>query len=93
MLRSRQVTKEEIHRQSWGGDSPAACSEQMIVVEEILTVTEVAGILKVPVSWIYDHTRPRRQNPLPSFKMGKYLRFRASDIRAYILRLNRSSTN
>ena len=52
--------------------------------EEILTVSEVAQILKVPISWVYDHTRPRCSDPLPCFKIGKYLRFTAKDIFAYI---------
>jgi predicted DNA-binding transcriptional regulator AlpA len=52
--------------------------------EEILTVTEVAEILKVPVSWIYEHTRPRCRYPLPCFKIGKYLRFSSRDIFSYV---------
>lgn len=53
----------------------------------ILTVLDVADILKVPVSWVYDHTRPRCCNPLPCFKIGKYLRFYAADIYAYVERM------
>ncbi len=51
-------------------------------VTELLTVQDVAALLHVPVSWVYDHVRGLY--PLPFLKIGKYLRFRASDIRAYI---------
>ncbi|PYV29735.1 MAG: hypothetical protein DMG09_29240 [Acidobacteria bacterium] len=50
----------------------------------ILTVQEVAAILKVPNSWIYDHVRPGCRDPLPFFKMGKYLRFSAADLQVYL---------
>jgi excisionase family DNA binding protein len=45
---------------------------------EVLTVSEVAGLLKVPQSSIYEWTRYRGSNrnaPLPHRKIGKYLRF------------------
>ena len=47
----------------------------------LLTVREVAQILRVPASWVYDHTRPKCRNPLPCVKIGKYLRFFDHDIR------------
>jgi excisionase family DNA binding protein len=50
----------------------------------LLTVQEVAGLLRVPASWIYDHVRPGCPDPLPAIKLGKYLRFRMSDVAAYI---------
>lgn len=53
---------------------------------EVLTVKDVAGILKVPASWVYEHTRPGCSDPIPSFKVGKYLRFLPDQIRAYLLR-------
>ena len=53
-------------------------------VETLLTVHEVAESLRVPVSWIYARTRRRATNRLPGFRLGKYWRFRASDIHAWI---------
>jgi excisionase family DNA binding protein len=50
----------------------------------LMTVTEVAEFLRVPLSWVYDHVRPGCRDPLPHVKLGKYLRFRSSDIDAYI---------
>jgi excisionase family DNA binding protein len=48
--------------------------------ETLLTVQEVAGLLKVPVSWVYEHTRQECADPLPAVKVGKYLRFFRKDI-------------
>jgi len=50
----------------------------------LLTVPEVAALLHVPTSWIYDHVRQGCSNPLPVIRMGKYLRFRMSDLAEYI---------
>ena len=52
--------------------------------EELLTVAEVAKFLKVPPSWIYGQTRARGAARIPHFKIGKYLRFRLADVRAWI---------
>lgn len=44
---------------------------------DILTVKELAARLKVCPTWVYERMRPnqRKGNPLPVFKMGRYLRF------------------
>ena len=55
----------------------------------LLTVREVAQLLKVPVSWVYDHARADCHNPLPHIKVGKYLRFLASDIVGYLDEMRR----
>ena len=52
--------------------------------EPLLTVSEVATLLRVPVSWVYERTRRRGQERLPHLKMGKYLRFRAGEIQHYL---------
>lgn len=51
-------------------DAPAA----------VLTVADVALRFKVPVSWIYARTRSRGADRIPHRKMGKYLRFLASEV-------------
>ena len=51
---------------------------------ELLTVSEVASLLKVPVSWVYERCREGATNPLPHFKLGKYLRFRNSALLEYM---------
>jgi hypothetical protein len=42
---------------------------------EVLTHEDVAQRLKVPASWIYEKTRKRCRNPIPSIPMGRYIRF------------------
>ena len=56
----------------------------------LLTVNEVAEILQVPVSWVYEHTRGRSLDQLPYLKIGKYLRFRLPDIEQYLEQLRRA---
>jgi excisionase family DNA binding protein len=51
---------------------------------DLLTVQETARYLKVSVSWVYEHVRPEAQDRLPAMKLGKYLRFDARDLRAYV---------
>jgi excisionase family DNA binding protein len=51
---------------------------------DLLTVQETARYLKVSVSWVYEHVRPDAQDRLPAVKLGKYLRFDARDLRAYV---------
>jgi excisionase family DNA binding protein len=55
----------------------------------LLTVHEVAEFLRVPVSWVYERTRRRGRERLPHVKVGKYLRFRLSDLDAYLETLRR----
>ncbi len=42
---------------------------------ELLTHEEIAARLKVPATWVYEKTRKRCQNPIPSIPMGRYIRF------------------
>jgi len=51
---------------------------------DILTVAEVAARLKVKPGWIYEKMRRRQQNPLPVFKMGRYLRFSWPQVCAWL---------
>lgn len=53
-------------------------------MDELLTVDELAVMLKVPKGWVYEHTRRGCRDPLPCVRLGKYLRFSAADIRAYL---------
>jgi excisionase family DNA binding protein len=52
--------------------------------EELLTVDEIAALLRVPKSWIYCHTRKRGIERLPHIKVGKYLRFVESEVREFV---------
>jgi len=62
----------------------SADTEEKTEDTQLLSVREVAKLLHVPVSWVYEHTRPRCANPLPHIKLGKYLRFFPSDITNYL---------
>ena len=57
--------------------------------DELLTIDELAAILKVPRSWIYLHTRKRSKTTIPHVKIGKYLRFSEADVRRFLNRLRR----
>jgi len=53
---------------------------------QLLTVEEVAEMLKVPTSWVYERTRRRSADRIPGFRLGKYWRFREADVFAWIER-------
>lgn len=52
----------------------------------LLTVEDVAELLKVPPSWVYDRTRARGVNRIPGFRLGKYWRFQESEVLAWLER-------
>lgn len=49
--------------------------------ESLLTVREVADLLRVSRGWVYDRART---GEIPSAMMGKHLRFRLIDVTTYI---------
>ena len=56
-------------------------------LHELLTVDDVAALLKVSKSWVYEHTRGRgtpRAERLPHIKIGKYIRFEVNAVRAFL---------
>jgi excisionase family DNA binding protein len=53
-------------------------------LEHLLTPEEAAEVLRVKVSWLYQHTRRRGQDRIPFIKVGRYLRFREQDLQVYI---------
>src|SRR5687768_8455023 len=58
-------------------------------LHELLTVEDVAALLKVSRSWVYEHTRSRgtaRTVRLPYIKIGKYTRFDPRSVREFLLR-------
>jgi len=50
----------------------------------LMTVKQVAELLQVPLSWVYSQTRARNRNRLPGLRLGKYWRFRESEVLAWI---------
>lgn len=69
-----------------GDGSPRSLHE----AETLLTVREVAALLKVPVSWVYERTRQGYEDPLPVVRVGKYLRFFSRDIVDYLEAIGQS---
>jgi len=58
--------------------------------DELLTVSEIASALKVPVSWVYERTRRSGGDRIPHIKLGKYLRFRWAAVRQWLESLNQN---
>ena len=56
----------------------------------LLTVGEVAVVLNVPRKWVYRRVGLKPPEGIPHVKVGKYLRFRESDLREYVERLRRN---
>ena len=55
-------------------------------METLLTAREVAELLSVQVSWVYQEARRGR---LPSVQIGRYRRFRRSSIESWAASLER----
>ena len=66
-------------------EKPRAGS-QFMPNPHLLTIEEVAELLSVPVSWVYGKTRRRSIDRIPGFRLGKYWRFRETDVLAWIER-------
>ncbi len=67
----------------------ASASERRDVAgcgKRLLTVGQVADLLQVPQSWVYERTRRRGAEQLPHIKLGKYIRFEEDAVRAFLER-------
>jgi len=63
-------------------------------LHELLTVDDVAAVLKVSKSWVYEHTRSGRRpraEQLPHIKLGKYVRFEAQAVRMFLDKKRRTT--
>jgi excisionase family DNA binding protein len=58
--------------------------ETAVREDTLLTVREVATLLKVPPSWVYEHTRRNCRDRIPGFRLGKYWRFIEEDVAAWL---------
>jgi excisionase family DNA binding protein len=52
-----------------------ATATQIVNPTDILTPEELAERLKTTRSFVFEMTRKRQRNPIPHYKVGKYLRF------------------
>ena len=55
------------------------------MVEGLLTLDELVDILKVPKSWVYGRIHAKNL-PFDTVRIGHYLRFPESSVRAYLER-------
>jgi len=65
---------------------PAEGQQAFASARGLLTIEDVAILLSVPVSWVYEKTRRRSANRIPGFRLGKYWRFRETDVLEWVER-------
>ena len=68
-------------------DSIESEPSKELELQELLTVEDVAALLKVSRSWVYEHTRARgsrRAERLRFIKIGKYKRFDPRAVREFL---------
>lgn len=58
---------------------------------QILTLAELAERLKVSERWVYEKSRRRCQNPLPTIRIGRYLRFDWISVSAWLRQQERAA--
>ena len=90
MRRNGTASARDVHDES---QDPRPGQQEHLYTHELLTVHDVAALLHVPVSWVYEHTRRGAPDALPVVKVGKYVRFRPADLLDYIDRKSRVRTS
>lgn len=53
-------------------------------MNQLLKPQEVAALLGVPTSFVYDRTRQNASDPIPHFKLGKYVRFDLAQVQEWL---------
>jgi len=59
--------------------------------DDLLTTDELAEVLKVPKSWVYSRTRETGPDSMPRVNVGKYRRFRLSDVMDWLEKQSEAS--
>lgn len=54
------------------------------ITGELLRISEIADVLRVPVSWVYERTRRNGAERIPHIKLGKYLRFEKAAVLGWV---------
>ena len=57
--------------------------------EQLLTLNELAKELKTPPSWVYSRTRQTGPDSIPMIRVGKYCRFRLTEVLNWLERKNK----
>lgn len=58
----------------------------------LVDVKEMAGILRVPISWIYQKTRLGAAG-IPHLKVGKHLRFNPEEVKLFFKKQDETVNN
>ena len=56
----------------------------------LVGAAEIAQLLHVPISWVYERTRRRGVDRMPHFKLGKLLRFSREEVLEWLHKLRRN---
>jgi hypothetical protein len=51
---------------------------------DLMTIADIARVLNVRVSWVYERSRRRGNERIPHIKLGKYLRFELPAVRTWL---------
>jgi len=62
----------------------AATGEVRLHENRLLTVRDVAELLRVSASWVYGRTRKRSLERLPGYRLGKYWRFHEDEVLQWV---------
>ena len=86
-MAARRTPTPDIHATAGGspiinGVSPPPPRDVSVLAEPLLTADDVASLLRVPRSTVYELTRSRR---LPHVKVGRRTLFVRSDLDAWIV--------
>jgi predicted DNA-binding transcriptional regulator AlpA len=58
------------------------------LMDRLLTVPQLAEVLQVPQSWIYQQTRRRGEDQIPVLYVGKYCRFQLRAVLTWLEKRN-----
>jgi excisionase family DNA binding protein len=68
---------------------PSPAQSQVDLTEPLLTADQVAALLGVPRSSVYEYAR-RAHRPMPSVQVGRHRRFLRSDLERWLTDQRRS---
>jgi excisionase family DNA binding protein len=51
---------------------------------QYLKIDDVCSMLQLPKTFIYEHTRRGSADPIPSYRIGKHLRFKREEIEIWM---------
>jgi excisionase family DNA binding protein len=69
--------------------SPPRSSEREFC-DGLVGAADIAQLLQVPISWVYERTRRRGIERMPHFKLGKYLRFSKEEVSEWLHKSRRN---